>query len=380
MRNGRGRLGLYVHIPFCLKKCLYCDFCSFPGSGIERMDAYTDELCRRLSALSGQCDTYTVDTLYFGGGTPTLLTLSCFERLMRALRAHYRFTDDCEITCECNPATADLAYLRALRTLGVNRLSIGLQSADDRELALLGRAHSVADFQSLFADARTAGFDNISADLMYGIPEQTLDSFCRSLTFLAELAPEHISAYGLKIEESTPFASMRHTLPLPDEDTEVAMYRVCGELLRAYGYKKYEISNFAKPGKESRHNLRYWLGEEYLGFGVAAHSFFGGERFGNSRELSAFLRGEDITAERSRLTDWDRLDEYLMLRLRLTAGIEEADFEARFGQSLLDYYPPLSELIRHGLMQRKEGRISFTDSGFFVSNTILSELIGNRDG
>lgn len=379
MENSSKRLGLYIHIPFCLSKCLYCDFCSFPGNGTDTVEAYTDELCRRIAAYAGRCTDYTVDTLYFGGGTPTLLPLSCFERLMETLHAHYRLTDGCEITCECNPATADLSYLRSLRALGINRLSVGLQSANDRELSLLGRAHSASDFITLFSEARTAGFDNLSADLMYGIPEQTLDSFRHSLTVLAELSPEHISAYGLKIEDGTAFASRRHTLPLPDEDTELEMYRLCGEVLGSYGYEKYEISNFAKPGKESRHNLRYWLGEDYLGFGVAAHSFFEGERFGNSRDLSAFLRGKDIVTERDRLKERDRLDEYLMLRLRLAAGIEERDFQARFGQSLTDYAPSISQWIQHGLMRRQDGRIAFTDSGFFVSNTILSELIGKGE-
>ena len=368
-------LGLYLHIPFCLQKCRYCDFCSFPWQNADAMEAYTDELCRRLGAWSEACRAHRVDTVYFGGGTPTLLPLSCFERLMGCLADRYDLAPDCEITCECNPATADLPYLSALRGLGINRLSIGLQSVHDRELRLLGRAHSYGDFRSLFAAARRAGFDNISADLMYGIPEQTADSFRQSLTSLAELAPEHISAYGLKIEEGTPFAAMADRLPLPDEDEEFYMYCLCGQVLEKYGYRKYEISNFAKPGKESRHNLRYWKRQDYLGFGVAAHSCFEGARFGNSRDITAFLAGEDITAERTRLTEQDKKSEVLMLGLRLTEGLELSLLARLWQKTEAQAEDIVLPWLRQGFLKRENGRLSFTDKGFFVSNTILSDLI-----
>ena len=368
-------LGLYLHIPFCLQKCYYCDFCSFSGNTEERMASYVEELCRRMAGMAPSAADSVVDTVYFGGGTPTLLPLSCFERLLSLIRERYEVSENCEITCECNPATADLDKLRGLRSLGIDRLSIGLQSAHDRELALLGRAHSFADFERIFSDARRAGFDNLSADLMYGIPEQTLESFRHSLEQLRALAPEHISAYGLKIEEGTPFFFRRDRLRLPDEDTEYAMYLLCGELLGERGYEKYEISNFARKGRESRHNLRYWLGEEYLGFGVAAHSCFGGVRFGNSRDMAGFLGGQDITAERTVLTERDRFNEYVMLRLRLTRGIDGADFFRRFGQTPREAFPQLGALIQGGLIREREGRYSFTDHGFFVSNAILAQLL-----
>lgn len=369
------KLGLYLHIPFCIQKCLYCDFCSFPRVTEESMRTYSRELCRRLTATAPTCADLVVDTVYFGGGTPSLLPISCFEEILVGIREHYTLTEDCEITCECNPASANGGYLAALRKLGVNRLSIGLQSAHDHELRALGRAHSAEDFRAIFLDARRAGFDNISADVMYGIPHGTLDSLDRTLDFLLELSPEHISAYGLKIEEGTPFDAMRERLPLPDEDTEWEMYGLLSDRLRAAGYHKYEISNFAKKGKESRHNLRYWLGEEYLGFGVAAHSYFGGERFGASRDLSSFLAGEDITEERTFLSPLDRRNEYLMLRLRLSEGICEEEFSSRFGVSLASLYPLLEERIKGGFLKREAGRIAFTDRGFFVSNTILSEML-----
>ena len=367
-------LGLYLHIPFCLKKCNYCDFCSFPDSKGDKMTAYADELIRRITLWAPDCEEYEVDTVYFGGGTPTLLPLADWKRLMAALRSSFRITSDCEITCECNPATADRPYLSALRGFGINRLSIGLQSANEGELKLLGRAHSLEDFCICFADARAAGFENISVDLMYGIPEQTLESFERTLDAVTALSPEHISAYGLKIEEGTPFFRKKESLPLPDEDTEYEMYCLCTRHLEKQGYQKYEISNFARAGKESRHNLRYWRRLDYLGLGVAAHSCFRGERFGNSRDLAAFLGGEDITAERTALTDGDRLYEYLILSLRLAEGIDGEEFSKLFGISFESFYPRCEELIRQGFLKREGGRLSFTDRGFFLSNAILSDL------
>lgn len=368
-------IGIYIHIPFCLQKCLYCDFCSFPDSAQAQMDAYVRELCRRIAAAAPRLVDRRADTVYIGGGTPTLLTADSLSRILSVLRSSVTLTEDCEITCECNPATADRQKLMRMWRAGINRLSIGLQSAEPRELAALGRAHSVEDFETVFSDARQAGFDNISADLMYAIPHQTPNSLSRTLDYLTALAPEHISVYGLKIEEGTPFARQSDRLPLPDEDTEYAMYLLCTERLRQSGYEKYEISNFAKAGKASRHNLRYWLGGDYLGFGVAAHSLLDGERFGNSRDLAAFLRGEDITAERRTLTDTDRYNEYVMLRMRLTEGIECADFERRFGKRPEDALPLLSALLENRLLCRENGRIRFTDAGFFVSNAVLSEWI-----
>ena len=339
------------------------------------MSAYGRELFRRIAAFAPQAAEYEVDTVYFGGGTPTLLPVDCFSDLLKCIQSQYDVADSCEITCECNPATADRSKLMALRSLGINRLSIGLQSIHDRELALLGRAHDFSDFQRTFEDARLAGFDNISVDLMYGIPDQTKESFRRSLQTLAELSPEHISAYGLKIEDGTVFGTCADTLILPDEDTEYEMYQMCGTVLSQYGYEKYEISNFSKEGKQSRHNLRYWLGADYVGFGVAAHSCFGGVRWGNSRDLSAFLQGMDIEEEQTVLTEQDLFNEYVMLRLRLRDGMDCADFCHRFGKTPHQVFPQLLELIRNGWVKETEGRIFFTDEGFFVSNAILSDLL-----
>ena len=368
-------LGLYIHIPFCRSKCLYCDFCSFPRMSNEIFTYYADELCRRLAASATLAKDRVVNTVYFGGGTPTLLPIADFSKLMQTVAAHYTLSPDCEITAECNPATADFAYLSSLRALGVNRLSIGLQSVHENELRALGRAHTFADFATVFADARHAGFDNISADLMYGIPYQTEESFRQSIVTLCDLAPEHISSYGLKIEDGTPFSRVQESLPLPDEDTEYRMYCLLTHELKKRAYHKYEISNFAKNGRHSRHNLRYWHGEEYLGFGPAAHSYFDGVRFGNSRDIDAFLRGENIVCEQTVLTPHEREEEYVMLRLRLAEGISLSEFSKRTGEELEMRYPSVCRMIDGGFMKKENGRIAFTDKGFFVSNAILAEML-----
>ncbi len=363
-------LGIYVHIPFCIKKCLYCDFCSFPDSLCD-MSAYTDEICRRIREAHDACLEYVVDTVYFGGGTPTLLPIGEFEKLFSALRDSFNIESGAEITCECNPATADEGYFRTLRALGVNRLSIGLQSANGNELRALGRAHSLDDFLKAFSEARAAGFDNISVDLMYAIPEQTPASFEYSIDRVIELSPEHISSYGLKIEENTPFAKCRDRLILPDEDEEFLMYKLLGDKLGKNGYNKYEISNFAREGYESRHNIRYWRCEEYLGFGVAAHSYFNGERYGNSRDIGGFIAGRDITEDRQVISERDRDIEYVMLGLRLAEGVDEG----KLSSIVKNKYPYVCQMIKSGFMQERNGRISFTDKGFFVSNHILSEIL-----
>ena len=363
-------LGIYLHIPFCLKKCRYCDFCSFGGKNGEYMAAYADELCRRIRAAAKKADGYRVDTVYFGGGTPSLMPVAEIEKILGAVRV-FDVAEDAEITLECNPATADEAYFEKLIALGVNRLSIGSQSAVDRELELLGRAHTSADFLSCFEGARAAGFDNISVDLMYGIPEQTEESFKSSLEFVTALSPEHISAYGLTVEEGTYFFAHRAELDIADGDGQARMYEILGEHLSSHGYEKYEISNFAKRGRESRHNIRYWKQKDYLGFGVAAHSCFDGERFGNSRDIEAFLRGEDICEERYGLDAEERRREYIMLGLRLSEGIDAEEYRKKFGAEL----PSVEKFVRGGFMKAENGRVAFTEKGFLVSNAILSEIV-----
>ena len=367
-------LGVYIHIPFCIRKCYYCDFCSFPDGDGRKMRDYTDELCRRIE-LSPRLRDSDVDTLYFGGGTPTLLPIELFEKIFSAVSSTARIAKEAEITAECNPATADREYLGRLRAMGVNRLSIGLQSVHNAELEALGRLHSFEELKETYAAARAVGFSNISVDLMYGIPRQTKESFRESLCTVAELAPEHISAYALKVERGTRFYSMGESLVLPDEDDECEMYLLMCDLLRKYGYERYEISNFAKEGYRSRHNLKYWRCEDYLGFGVAAHSCCEGERFGNSRDIDGFLRGEDIVSERYTRSERDCLNEYIMLSMRLSEGLSISELEKRTGRVISEVCPQIDTLKKAGYLIERDGRIAFTDTGALVSNSILSDML-----
>ena len=369
------QLGIYIHIPFCLKKCGYCDFCSFVGKSSEYMSRYADELCRRIAAAGQAADGYAVDTVYFGGGTPSLMAADDIGRVLSAVRESFDVIDSAEITLECNPATADRQYFEEIRAFGVNRLSMGMQSALDTELRLLGRAHNREEFLRCFADARAAGFYNVSVDLMYGIPNQTMESLRESVELLTSLSPEHISAYGLMIEDGTPFARRIDELSVADDDGQAQMYLYLCEALRAAGYERYEISNFARVGRESRHNTRYWLGSEYIGFGVAAHSYFGGERYGNSRDIDAFMESRDICCERETVCGEDIRMEYVMLRMRLCEGVSVSDYKERFGRDFLADFPQIQVWIKQGFVALRDGRVAFTDKGSLVSNVLLSEML-----
>ena len=372
-------LGIYLHIPFCIRKCNYCDFCSFPDPNEKLMSDYVDELTKRIERFSLCYGKRKVDTVYFGGGTPTLMSTELFEKIIFALKNSFDISDSAEITVECNPASINGDGLLALRHIGINRLSIGLQSANNTELQLLGRLHSFEDFCNTFNEARNAGFDNISVDLMYGIPEQTAESFMYTLENLTALAPEHISAYGLKIEEGTNFFKNVGKLDLPDEDAYAELYMLCCEYLLKNGYQRYEISNFAKEGRESQHNLKYWLLDDYVGFGVAAHSCFEGERFGNSRNIKAFLLGEDICCERQKITHNEFVSEYVMLGLRLERGIDTKEFFEIAKHDFKQLYPMTDSYIKNGFMTERDGKIAFTTKGYLVSNTILSQMLNFDD-
>lgn len=370
-------LGLYLHIPFCKSKCLYCDFCSFPHPRTETVEAYVTALCNDLTARASDCADYTVDTVYFGGGTPTLLSAEQLERIMNALTAHYHLSPDTEITAECNPATAERSLFLRMRRAGWNRLSIGLQSAQQNELRALGRLHSFEDFCKTWEDALSAGFTNLSADVMFGIPEQTVESFADTLEKVLACAPKHLSAYALTVEEGTPFGRRgEEHLRLPDEETVRRMYLDMIARLNSVGLLQYEISNFAKVGYESRHNLKYWNTDAYLGFGPAAFSDFGGERFGNSRDAEAYLRGEDITAERERPNLSERRNESVMLGMRLARGISLQGLAERFGESFSKQVGASLERYRSGgFVQKNEDGYAFTPEGMLVSNSILSEIL-----
>lgn len=369
-------LGLYIHIPFCRSKCLYCDFCSFPRQNEDRMVEYANALCRDLQKQAPLCRDYVVDTVFFGGGTPTTLPAYLLKKLVEEIFKHYNVAPNAEITAECNPVTGERELFARMRAAGINRLSIGLQSAHERELKALGRLHTFETFAACFADARAAGFENISVDVMSGIPYQTPESRCQTLQKVLELSPEHISSYDLIIEEGTPFANRIDTLQLPDEDAARQMYLEGVELLAQKGYMQYEISNFARPGYESRHNLKYWNCEQYLGFGVAAHSDFDGKRFGNSRDIEQYIMGGDITEEVNTPDKDERISEYVMLRMRLCEGVDVAAFDSRFGISFEETYgKKLAPFQTAGLVLYEQGRYALSRAGMLVSNTILSDIL-----
>ncbi len=375
--------GLYLHIPFCRSKCPYCDFCSFPRPAEATMRAYTAELIRRIRiAGEGEMQGRVVDTVYFGGGTPTLLPADCVRDLTAAVREAFDILPDAEITVEGNPVVTTREGLSIWREGGVNRLSLGVQSMHEEELRALGRLHTAADVERTVADARAAGIDNINLDFMLGIPHQSPASLADTLAWAISLGPQHLSAYTLMLEEGTPFARRgRVSLGLPADEDEaderaVALGEQASATLRAAGYEYYEISNFAREGLRSRHNLHTWQCRDYLGLGVAAHSCLGGVRWGQSRDLDAFLRGEDITVERTVLSDADRLAEYIFLGLRVSDGLSESDFRARFGRELRDALGGrVAPFIRGGFMAWENGQLRLTERGFPVSNAILAELI-----
>ncbi len=376
--------GLYIHIPFCRSKCPYCDFCSFPHPKAETMRAYTDELMRRIRAFGASPDVAgrQVDTVYFGGGTPTLLPGDCVSDLARTVRESFDILPDAEITVEGNPATIDRAGLALWQAGGVNRLSLGAQSAAEIELRALGRPYRWADVETCVADARAAGILNINLDFMLGIPHQTAESLDDTLSRALMLDPAHLSAYTLMLEEGTPFYRRgRAGLGLPVDEDEaddraVSLWERATERLSAAGYEHYEISNYAKAGFRSRHNLHTWQCRDYLGIGVAAHSCLGGRRFGQSRNMEAFLRGEDITEFCDVLSAEDQRTEYVMLALRLSDGVDEAAFARRFGCTFQAVYGErCAPFLAGGLMERREGHIRLSERGFSVSNAILAEIL-----
>jgi len=374
----KNTIGLYIHIPFCVKKCAYCDFCSYENA-LSKRDDYIDALCKEMSSYKEELSSRIVDTIYVGGGTPSMLTPSQIIRLGNAIRENCNIAPDAEFTFEVNPQSGISEIFAAAKEIGVNRISMGLQSADDRLLRIIGRSHDVRRFDECFDAARSAGFENISLDLMTGLPSQTLSDLEASIDYAVSKKPEHISAYALKIEEGTPFHKIEDTLDLPDEDMETAMYHLMIERLKAYGYEQYEISNFARDGFYSRHNTRYWLGQDYLGLGVSAHSYMNGERFYNEDSLDEYMsavnEGRTPVCERDKIEGDELIEEYIMLRLRLKAGLDPADFENRFGISFEPLMKRCEPFIEKGLMQKNSKYIRLTPDGFLVSNYIISDLI-----
>ena len=375
-------LELYLHIPFCVSKCRYCDFLSAP-SGEEQRQIYVERLCRRIRYWSDVIHNYgyVIVSIFVGGGTPSILTEAQITQIFEAVRESFPIREDAEITLEMNPGTDVKDKLPVYRRLGINRLSMGLQSADNEELKRLGRIHTYEDFRQVYQWAREAGFTNINVDLMSAIPGQTLESYEDTLRKVADLKPEHISAYSLIIEEGTPFYERygegRHADELPDEDTERQMYVRTREILEGYGYHRYEISNYAKDGYECRHNLGYWDRKEYLGLGAGASSLMDHIRWkepdyiGPSTGLVLEER-EDFT----RLRRKDEMEEFMFLGLRKINGVSEQDFYKSFRVTMDEIYQDkIEELIKEGLLVREEDRIRLTDRGIDLSNYALSQFL-----
>ena len=377
MKNTRRRpLELYIHIPFCVRKCQYCDFLSGP-SDEETKDRYIEALLKEIRAAEHTED-YEIVSVFIGGGTPSALKAEAIASIMRTLREQFFFCEDAEVTIEANPGTVDPAKLTIYRNVGINRLSLGLQSTDAEELKLLGRIHSYEEFLKSYEWAREAGFSNINIDLMFAIPGQTGEAWRQHLYQVAELNPEHISAYSLIIEEGTPFAEQN--LDLPDEDTEYQMYEDTAEILERYGYRQYEISNYAKQGYMCRHNAGYWQRLEYLGFGLGASSLYGGMRFSNTHQMQEYLtdsrKPEQIRKDVTVLSRNEQIEEFMFLGLRMTEGISEKKFEENFNVRLMDIYGDILQKYEEtGFMEHIETKWRLTRKGIHVSNHILADFL-----
>lgn len=396
-------LEIYVHIPFCARKCAYCDFLSFPGN--QRMQReYVNKLLEEIKCQSAGAKEYQVISVFIGGGTPSILDIEDMAAILRTLGEEFEICSDAEITIEANPGTVTAEGLSCYREAGVNRISLGLQSADDKELSYLGRIHTYDGFLKTYQRVRMAGFDNVNVDLISAIPGQTIESWKNTLKKVIMLKPEHISAYSLIVEEGTPYynrygkqgegeyCSMTSekrwlaTLPdLPDEDSEREMYYLTQEFLKEQGYDRYEISNYSKIGFECRHNIGYWTGVEYLGLGLGASSYRNGCRFHNTPNLDEYLRASlDREEEWNRvlrqdfekLTLEERMEEYMFLGLRLTKGVLAQGFVTNFGQNIRHVYGPvLDAMERNGLMELKDGYYRLTLRGIDLSNYVMSQFL-----
>lgn len=375
MNSDANRIGVYIHIPFCVRKCLYCDFCSFDSVGHELRERYIRELCREISSSGAGRE---VGTVFIGGGTPSLLSVREMSEIVSALDRNFALSDDCEFSVEVNPGTVDTEKIRGFLSLGINRISMGMQSASDRELKAIGRIHSNADLLRAYSALRDAGAKNVNLDCMYGIPGQTRDSFRATLDEMLSLGPEHISAYGLMLEEGTPlYRSVKNgSVSLPEEDEECDMYRIAVETLSDAGYEHYEISNYARTGYICRHNYGYWNGTEYLGFGLAASSFFSGVRYKNTEDINLYISGAGRRLECEQIQSDEAEREYIMLRLRTAAGIDQADFAAHFGRPFADGREGvIAKYISAGLLKKDSGRFFLTDAGMYLSNGIICDLM-----
>ena len=371
------RLGIYLHIPFCRSKCAYCDFCSTAACDEQTMNAYLEALCRQIGEWLPENSGREVDTVYIGGGTPSVFGGRRLSALLDTLKTRVSLLPECEITVEVNPESADEALFRALKAAGVNRISMGVQTSDDALLRRIGRVHTFEKAREAVALCKAHCTENISLDLIYGLPGQTMEGWLKSVEDLCALEPAHISCYALKLEEGTPL--WRENPVLPDDDLQADMYLEAIRLLAQHGYVQYEVSNFARNGARSRHNSRYWDLSEYLGLGCDAHSYFDGKRFSFTDDLAAFLRAEGrvepVPEDPEDVSSTDRVGEFVMLALRTGDGIDENAFYSRWGRTFAPFARRLQPYIATGHVLCKGGRWHLTPEGFLVSNIIIGEAL-----
>ena len=369
--NEKGEL--YVHVPFCARKCAYCDFVSFVTDADVQSD-YFAALNKQIDIKAESAD-ITVDSVFFGGGTPSLVASKNIYEVMEHFKRRFSFADDSEVTIEMNPNSVSKEKLKIYKEAGINRVSIGLQSADNEELKILSRLHSFEEFLKAYDEVRNAGFDNVNIDVISAIPKQTLKSYENTLNKVVNLQPEHISAYSLIIEENTPFFELyKDGKDLPDEETEREMYYLTKSLLDSCGYKRYEISNYAKEGKECRHNLGYWQRKPYLGFGIAAASLYKETRYQMHNDLKAFING-NFREEETALSQNDMMEEFMFLGLRLCKGVSKKEFYECFGLRMEEVYgKQLLKLEREKCLINSDF-VALTDKGMDVANYCMSEFI-----
>ena len=374
--------GIYIHVPFCESRCAYCDF--YSTTLLRHRSAYVDTVCRELKLRLSELQGAPIETIYFGGGTPSLFGAEGMAAILTAIRKNFDVAHTAEITFEANPDSVSDRLLRRLRREGFNRVSLGIQCDNDTILKKLGRPHTYEQAELAVQRIRKKRFKNLSIDLMYGLPGQTVQAWERTLKHVLSLAPEHVSCYGLKVEEGTPLYDCKEFYDLADDDTQADMYLCAIEVLKSYGYRQYEISNFCKKGNVSRHNLKYWTGGEYLGFGPDASSDFAGRRFSIVRDLHGYidgiLSGGQVLREVQEVPNRERAGEFLMTRLRLASGLDPKEYEKNY---LLPFGALEAQLLRckeRGLASKTfDGRWHLTPEGFLVSNSIISDLLIAQD-
>ena len=383
-KRNKAPLGIYIHIPFCRSKCAYCDFYSLPCQerNDELMQRYLKALCAHIKECGALAPKYKVDTIYFGGGTPSFFGSAGLSTILAAIRRSFDVDSKAEITFEANPDSITDKLLLRLRGEGFNRVSLGVQCDDDAILQTIGRPHTYEQAKEAVEKIRRAGFTNVSVDLIYGLPGQTLAGWKQTVEHVMELHPEHISCYGLKLEEGTPLYTNQHRYHLPEDDDQADMYLAAVDILTSNGFRQYEISNFARKGLYSRHNMKYWMGNEYLGFGPSASSDFAGRRFTMVRDIEEYIEGirtgGEVIEDQEEIPLWDRAGEYIMLRLRTLNGISGEDYERRFR---LPFEPLEKELEKQQgyAVKSPDGRWRLTPKGYLISNTIISDLLVIQD-